>query len=154
MAAYFLETSALVKQYVLEQGTGWVQSLLSSSSGHTLWVSEIVGVELLAAIHRRARIATITTVQAQRAEQSFRAEIATRFRSLPVAGRVVRLAMDLVSRQPLRAYDSVQLASAILVNQDYSQRGLPGPVFVCADSQLNSIAVAIGLTVDDPNLHP
>lgn len=154
MAAYFLETSALVKQYVLEQGTGWVQSLLSPGSGHTCWVSEIVGVELLAAIHRRSQIGTITVVQVQHAEQLFRAEFATRFRSLQVAGRVVRLAMDLVTRQSLRAYDSVQLASAILVNNDYEQRGLPGPVFVCADNQLNRIAVAERLTVDDPNLHP
>jgi predicted nucleic acid-binding protein len=154
MAAYFLDTSALVKRYVVETGSGWVHSLTNVGSGNSCWILELTKVELLAAVYRRSRDSTLSLAEANQAELAFRADVATGYRSIAVSSRIIRLAMTLVSRHPLRAYDSVQLASAIETAHSYDLRGVPSPIFICADDQLNLIAAAEGLTVDNPNDHP
>jgi uncharacterized protein len=60
----------------------------------------------------------------------------------------------LLDMHPLRAYDAIQLASALAANTKLSVAGLPASIFVSADVQLLSVAIAEGLTVDDPNTHP
>ena len=50
----------------------------------------------------------------------------------------------------LRAYDAVQLAAAVSLNR-LSGGGI---VLVSADQALNAAAVAEGLTVGDPTIHP
>jgi len=67
---------------------------------------------------------------------------------------IVLLARDLLDRHPLRAYDAVQLASAIVANQALIAANLPPLVFVSADDRLNAVAATEGLAVDNPNLHP
>jgi uncharacterized protein len=68
---------------------------------------------------------------------------------------IAEVASQLVSRHPLRAYDAVQLASAVsiqsLVNTVPEANSL---VFVTADSRLMAVAQAEELTVDDPNIYP
>lgn len=55
MAAYFLDSSALVKRYAAESGTAWVTGLLAPSAGHRLYVTRITGVETVAAITRKRK---------------------------------------------------------------------------------------------------
>ena len=45
MTAYFLDSSALVKRYVPEPGTGWVRTVTTPSAGHTLLVAQMMPVE-------------------------------------------------------------------------------------------------------------
>jgi hypothetical protein len=52
------------------------------------------------------------------------------------------------------AYDAVQLAVALDVHQRQVVAGLGAVVLVSADRDLNKAAVAEGLTVEDPDLHP
>ena len=42
MAAYFLDTSAVLKRYVQETGTAWVQALAAPSARHSLFVVRII----------------------------------------------------------------------------------------------------------------
>ena len=58
-----------------------------------------------------------------------------------------------MSYHPLRAYDSVQLASALAANQALVLRTLPPLILVSADDRLMKVAVAEGLTTENPNLH-
>ena len=74
------------------------------------------------------------------------------YTALSMTDRIVHSAMDLVQRYPLRGYDAIPLASALQVNAQCAALGIPGPVFVSADNDLN--AAAEGLAVDDPNAHP
>jgi|GEM_PF-1352005 len=67
---------------------------------------------------------------------------------------VVALAGQLLDRHPLRAYDAVQLASALIVNQTLTEVDLPVPAFLSADDRLLNTARAEGLPTDNPNLHP
>jgi predicted nucleic acid-binding protein len=50
----------------------------------------------------------------------------------------MELARQLVERHPLRAYDAVQLACALLL----AERAATSVTFVCADHQLCDVAVA------------
>lgn len=53
VAVYFLDTSALIKRYIPEVGTNWIQALTAQSSGHVLFISRITSVEMMSAIARR-----------------------------------------------------------------------------------------------------
>lgn len=154
MADYFLDTSSLAKRYVAEVGSAWVMGLSDLAAGNTCWLAAITRVELLAALYRRARTGALSQTEAQQAALVFRHELHTHFRSIPLDGVILDRAMDLVAAYPLRAYDAVQLATAIYLKDQHLAVGLPAPVFIGADQDLNQAALAEGLPVDDPNLHP
>jgi len=60
----------------------------------------------------------------------------------------------LLEHHPLRAYDAVQLASALQANDALQAANLPALTFLAADVQLLTAAQAEGLTTDNPNDHP
>ncbi len=66
---------------------------------------------------------------------------------------IISRARDLLDRYPLRAYDSVQLASALVANQALVLRKLPPLIFVSADDRLVKVATAEGLATENPNSH-
>jgi hypothetical protein len=53
----------------------------------------------------------------------------------------------------LRAYDAVQLASAIFARSGMQAAGASPPVFLSADGRLLIAAQAEGFVTDNPNLH-
>lgn len=55
MAAYFLDTSALVKRHVVEPGYSWVRALCALRKENDDVVAEIALVEVAAAFSRMAR---------------------------------------------------------------------------------------------------
>ena len=65
MAAYFVDSSALVKRYISESGTPWMRNLCDSAVGHTLYIARITGAEVIAALSRRARMPGLTQSAAQ-----------------------------------------------------------------------------------------
>jgi len=67
---------------------------------------------------------------------------------------VINLAVELTRRQPLRGYDAVQLASAMILNRALLTHRLPALVFVSADDNLLDAARSEGLFVENPNWHP
>jgi hypothetical protein len=67
---------------------------------------------------------------------------------------VVERAKLFLERHSLRAYDAVQLASALLTNDTLQAIGLPPLVFLSADAHLLVAAEAEGLEIDNPNLYP
>lgn len=60
MAAYFFDSSALVKRYLSEAGSGRVIGLTDPAAGHRIYVSRITGVELVSALVRQARAGNLT----------------------------------------------------------------------------------------------
>jgi len=67
---------------------------------------------------------------------------------------IVDLACELLERHPLRGYDAMHLATALVVQQSLQRRSLPTLVFISADDSLNAAASAEDLAVDNPNDHP
>jgi uncharacterized protein len=154
MAEYFLDSSALVKRYAVEPGSGWITNLTEAAAGNECVISALTSVEILAAVFRKVRLGSLTPVQARQVALVFRHELITLFRLISVNAAILNKAQALVSVHPLRASDAVQLATALEVQSQNVASGLPLLVFLSADQVLNQAATAEGLQVDDPNLHP
>ena len=150
MAVYFFDSSAVVKRYARETGTAWVQTLAAQ---HYVFLVRITEVEVIAAIERRKRIGTLTAPDAAAAIAVFRAHLASEYAMVDVTRLLIGQAAGLAEMHGLRAYDALQLASALQVHNERRAFRLPGLVLVSADLALNTAAMAEGLTIEDPNTH-
>ncbi|MEO7913620.1 MAG: type II toxin-antitoxin system VapC family toxin [Roseiflexaceae bacterium] len=153
MTTYYLDTSALSKRYVQETGTVWIRTLIDPTASHTLLLARITMVELYSALARRRREGTVPIEDYAVATQAFAAHSATTYEFVELDPPVIELAQTLLERHPLRAYDAIQLASALVANKIIMSANLSALVFLSADDHLNIIATAEGLMVDNPNLH-
>jgi predicted nucleic acid-binding protein len=151
---YQLDASAIVKRYVSETGSAWVRVLVDPASANTISLAEVTRAEVANALQRRAREGSIGADESVLLMQTFRAHCATQYRLVPTDHAVVSLAVDLIQRYPLRAYDAVQLATAAHVNETLAASGLPAVVFVSGDDGLVAAALAEGLAVENPSDHP
>lgn len=154
MAAYFFDSSALVKRYVVESGTQWVGSLCDPgdpAAGHTLYIARITGAEVIAALARRTRMRSITQSAAQGAMAAFRSDFGGTYLISELPPTLVEHAMDLAQMYGLRGYDAVQLAAPLNVNTERRGYGFAPLTLVSADTDLNQAATAERLTVENPN---
>jgi predicted nucleic acid-binding protein len=153
LAKYFVDSSALVKRYVQEVGTSWVRNLTHRRTGHEIYLARITAVEVTAAVARRRRGGTLSSRKASSILGRFRKHLAGRYTVLEITPGLLAEAMKLANSHELRAYDAVQLASAIELNKQWLDAGLSA-VLVSADQELNAAATAEGLAVEDPLSHP
>lgn len=154
MAVYVCDSSALVKRYVREQGTTWVQRLTDPLAGHVLYIASITGVEVVAALTRQARQGALTPTDAAQALTQFRYDFDHQYQRVELTLPRIIHAMDLAETHGLRGYDAVQCAVAVALHQIRQARGMPALTFISADVALNRAAAAEGLLVDDPNAYP
>jgi predicted nucleic acid-binding protein len=153
MAALFLDSSALVKRYIQEQGTAWLSQLLAMRAGNVHYVARITVVEVSAALARRRREGSLLAADVARAQAGLRKDMASLLEVIEITSALLERAAVVADLRELRAYDAVQLAAALEVQQRTTSLGLPPVTLVSADSDLNAAARAEGLTVDDPNQH-
>jgi predicted nucleic acid-binding protein len=151
--AYFLDSSALVKRYVREDGTAWVRSLTRRTAGHRIFLARITPVEVTAAVARRRKGRTLTARKASSILHRFRQHLAGRYTLIDLTPVLFDEAMRLANRHALRAYDAVQLAAALKIRQERQDAGFAPVTLVSADQALNDAATAEGMTVDDPRSH-
>lgn len=151
---YYLDASALVKRYVTEVGTGWIRDLVIPAGANLLLTSRVTMVEIRSALARRRREGSVSTAEHAFAIEALRAHSLTQYRLVEFDVSVADLAGDLIERYPLRAYDAVQLASALTVARVVADAHLPAPIFLTADDRLLEIAEAEGLPTANPNHHP
>jgi len=146
MAIYFLDSSALVKRYVEEQGTGRVLELLASP--HRIAVSRLAMVEVTSAVTRRAHGFEVSPDQVAPIFDALDFEFRERFEVEELGKSVLSRAAELARTRALRTLDAIQLACALS-----SREGTPNAsefVFVCADTLLNAAARAENLSVMNP----
>ncbi len=153
MGAYYLDSSALVKRYVQEQGTGWISALTAARSGHEIFVALVTGAEVVAAIARQARAGRLNAKDADSIIQAFQSHFEAQYRVVLTLPSIVQRAMALAQSYGLRGYDAIQLASALAVQEELVLHGAEPLLFVSADEELNSAALREGLQVENPNLH-
>lgn len=150
----FLDSSALVKRYVTETGSSWVQNLTNPGSGNTLIVARITWVEVLSALSRLQRMQHLASQDVAIALEAFRFDWKTQYQVVELAPSVTQHAGQLVQNHVLRAYDAVQLASALSVAPEFAKL-TPNPfTFISADNKLLTIAQVEGLSIADPMAHP
>ena len=152
MAAYFFDSSALVKRYARETGTSWVFSLVRPSADNRLYIARITGVEVVSALSRRERAGLLTSSSVAKALTRFQREFTNRYVVIEVSPNLVAAAMKLTRTYGLRSYDAVQLAAALEAHR--ARKGAGTLTLISADNALNSAAIAEGLAVDNPNHHP
>ena len=155
MANFYLDTSALVKRHVAsETGSAWVQGLCAPSAGNLFLTSQIVLVEVAAALARKEREGEITPDERISYLGLFVQDCQHHYHLVPLADILLRLAADLTHRQALRAYDAIHLATAIRANTLIVSSGASALTFVSADVHLCAAGRGEGLSVDDPLNHP
>jgi hypothetical protein len=154
MVTYYFDSSGLVKAYAPEVGSTWVQQQIDPTSGNAVFISQLALPEVFAAFSRKEREGVLTQAQVRQLRQDFARDFSSLFAPVVVSLDVLRTAADLTTRHPLRAYDAVQLATALIVNAEHITNNLPPIVFVSADNQLCQAAQLEGLKVENPNLHP
>ena len=153
MAAYFLDSSALVKRYAAETGTAWVKGLIDPAAGNLVLVARITGVETVAALARKRKGNLLSPADAATALATLRKELAGLFLTVEVTAALLTSATDLAEKHALRGYDAVQLAAALEANGERQRLKLSPLTLVTADGDLLAAGAAEGLTTDDPNNH-
>nr|WP_228042601.1 MULTISPECIES: type II toxin-antitoxin system VapC family toxin [unclassified Tychonema] len=149
-----MDSSALIKRYVVEIGSPWIKTLTDSQTGNSLLLVRITWVEVLSAFARRQREGGINAAEVAALIQNFRSEFNSRYRVIEVDEALVERAGELIVQYPLRAYDAVQLASALRVQSVLRSMPETQLIFVSADNRLLDIAQSAGLAIDNPNNYP
>lgn len=114
---YFLDTSALVKRYVTEAGSAMVRGLFSRR--RQVAVSRLAYAEVVAASARRQREGTLSPNVHERILERLADDLST-FIVVEVRQATLSPVQGLCARHPLRAYDAVQLAAALVLSQSGS----------------------------------
>ena len=135
----FCDTSALVKLYVREDGTDEVTEQVAACE--VVAVSRIAWVEVMSALARRSR----EQPQDEAVLAQVRQQVARdwpRYLKVELTQALLELAGDYAEAFALRAYDSLQLASAHTLHRE-----MPGQVrFACFDSRLVKAAQVLGIS--------
>jgi predicted nucleic acid-binding protein len=136
----YMDSSAIVKEYVVEPGSVDVQTAVEQSIA--IGTTAVSRAEVVAALCRAARMKIIARAECEAAIHSF----GRRWRDLirtRVTDRLVRHASELACTHGLRGYDSLQLASGIAWQQALGQK----VTFATFDARLWQAARNSGLLV-------
>jgi predicted nucleic acid-binding protein len=138
----YLDTSALVKLYVDEDGSDAVWRLVGGDAGATC---RITWAEALAALARREResapdAAGVWAVARQRLTHDWHA-----LQIVEVTQPLVEQAGEFAQTFALRGYDAIQLAAGQALGRALTR----APVFVSFDRRLNRAARVLGLALPE-----
>ncbi len=153
MADYFLDSSAIVKRYINESGSGFVERLIDPQHGNNVFIAEITRAEVASAFARRRKGTTLAEKDAVTALNSFTIDFNDLYLIAAISTEMVEAAASIATKYALRGYDAVQLAAALAANRNLTENGYDALKFVSADGDLNSTATAEGLSVENPNDH-
>jgi uncharacterized protein len=151
MTAYYLDTSGLIKRYVTESGSSWVRRLFQPEDDHFFITCRLTMPEVYSALARRLREGSVSKASYDTNIHAFQNDSTTVYRYIELTLDVVNSSRHLLEQYPLRANDAVQLASALIANHSLAEAGLAPLLFLSADKRLIDVAVAEGLSGENPN---
>ncbi len=155
MPYVFLDTSALIKLYLAEVGSSWLQNYIA---GKQIVISELALFEATTVLRRRYAEAEFTRDVAL----AFLTNIITDSRTyevVPLGGeqqltRLSDLGFNLNRALRLRALDGLHLVAAVIALEVANALTPPEVLtFVSADAQLLNVAQSQGFTVENPENH-
>lgn len=152
MSAYFCDSSAIVKRYVAETGSGWL-SATTNPKNTRIYIARITFVEVISAITRREKADHISAVDADSARLQFEMDYLNEFQKVEITETLIGESAKLAKKYALRGYDAVQLAALLQTDDERVAFGLSSLVLLSADTELNTAAISEGLIFDDPNNH-
>jgi predicted nucleic acid-binding protein len=149
LTAFFFDSSALIKRYVTEAGSDWVRAQTSSEENQ-LTIAQITPVELISAIVRRVRENSVNQQDARDIRLLIDRHIRREYTVIAFTMQIANVAEDLLEKYPLRAADSIQLASALEANRKLLTMGMSPLTFICSDQRLLNAAQAEALPAYNP----
>jgi uncharacterized protein len=158
MAFYYFDASALVKYCVTEPGSTWVRQVIdeqdpvSGQAHHIILVAEITRVEVAAGLAVIERVGQIRRAERDRAYRRFMSQLAHRYAIMPLSPDDFATAAYLTQEHPLKAYDAIQLATALRSHRLVADHQLAF-TFVTGDTPLMAAAQAEELFTDNPFDH-
>jgi uncharacterized protein len=151
---YYLDSSALIKRYAPEAGTAWIKQLFDPALANQAYFSQVTGIEVAAGLSRKVRTKEVSSKYYELVLQLFLDDLDRgNYNAVPLNDEMVKLAIDLTKRHPLRAYDALHLATAKTLNSALMSAKLSPITFVAADASLLTAAQSEELSVEDPSLH-
>ena len=134
----YLDTSALLKKYFRETGSDEVITRWKEATG--IATSSVAYAEALASIHRKKRAVKFNNDVFQKIIRLFRRDWNSLIR-VEVTDELNDWIDKMVSHYPLRGFDAIHLASALIVHDRLPQKFL----FACYDNKLLQAAQSAGL---------
>lgn len=92
MNLYFFDSSALVKRYIHESGSQWVQTVTASMASNIVLASRITRVEVLSAFARLQREGTIDSVTMSTTLQLFQYDWTHQYQLVELDPQITELA--------------------------------------------------------------
>jgi predicted nucleic acid-binding protein len=146
LKVYFLESSALAKLFVMEDGSQAMIDLVESIAQPQKLLSSLGFVEVHSAIRRRERAGELTPAYADQAIGAMAAEIPLMMEQT-INPSVIETSRLMIDRHALRALDAVQLASCHVARATI---GFTDLVFVASDNALLAAAQKEDFAVWNP----
>ncbi len=148
---FFLDSSAILKRYVMEAGNLWVQQLTDPANQNIILISEITLAEIAAVFAAKQRASSgISLSQRDAMLNLFLAHCNNEYRVIATTRYTIDRAVDLTQRHKLRGCDSIQLAAALVTNEIITKAGLAALTFVAADHDLLQATQNEGLLTHNP----
>ena len=139
----YLDTSALIKRFVLERGRDWV--LRVTDGTQDVATATIAYVEIYSGLTRQKNRHFLTLRQYIAFCDRFEADWVS-YRHVHLTSEILQFGRDLIRRHGLRGADSIHLASALELRRALGEHVL----FVAADGRLLGAAAAEGLETLNP----
>lgn len=139
----YLDTSALIKRFVLEEGRERILSL--TDAAHDAATATIAYAEVYSGLTRKKNRHQLSLRQYKDLCDSFEADWIS-YRHMGLTSDVLRLVRDLIRRRGLYAADGIHLASALELRRALGEAVL----FIAADRALLRAAAAEGLETLNP----
>lgn len=125
-------------------------ALLGRRPNARIVLTRITWVEVLSALSRLQREGAITKTALSREARALEKHFRYEYQVVELNRTTTKLAGKLVQRHPLRAYDAVQLASALRLRENYRSAENASFTFVTSDIRLSQVATSEGLFVFNP----
>jgi len=134
MTSYYIDTSALVKRYRVEQGTAVIDNLLHNPTQEDRYFTSFLTVlEFTSSILRLAKGSYIKENTAAEMIARFRRDLSEMFQIWPVDDEVLSTSIGMVEKHLLRSADAIHLATAAVISELLSE---PKLVMVSSDREL------------------
>lgn len=136
----YLDTSAMIKLYIDEPGAKEVKKITEEAK--LVSTSRVAYVEARAGIARKFREGDLGEDEYKKVVEDLEKDWGNYF-IVEVSERVAKFGGELTDRHPLRGFDAIHLASALLLVNKIRSTIL----FSCFDEKLKEAAQAEGLTI-------
>ncbi len=154
----YLDSSALVKRYILETGTENLNAKLrvEEKTGSPVFTSVLAYAEIHATIRRRCEARLLSEKEASQIQDQFDADWLLTLTAIELSVDVLGTIRDVLKKVHLKSADAIHLASALWLQDSmklgkrFGQNPKNSLVFVCSDRQLNEAALHFGLEVFNP----